>query len=280
VGTSAGTILKIETGARPVALGGSYCAISDDLNAVQYNPAGLVQLKRQEVMVNHNEWFQGIRSEFLGYAIPLDEYWSLGASLNYMFVNGLVGRDESGMPTGSKFGAYSGLAVITAGTQIAENMYLGVNVKALQESVDNKSSTAYAGDAGLLYKIDNLRLGAAVQNIGTKVKIGEDAFGMPANIRGGVSYLMFDGELLASCDVNKPFDSDVEFHAGAEWWLAEQFALRAGYRTNIDTNEGAGVSAGFGLKFGDYMLDYSFLPYGEIGNTHRLSFSYRFGEGK
>jgi len=287
IGTSAGTILKIDTGARPVALGGSYCGISDDINAAQYNPAGLVQIQRQEFMLTHNEWFQGIRSEFVGYGIPLNEFWSFGIALNYMFVNGMEERKETpgnyltdGQKTGRTFGAYSGLATITIGTEIAEDLYLGTNVKALQESVDNKSSLAFAGDAGLLYKMDNFRFGFAAQNFGTKVKIGEVGFEMPMNIRGGISYTMFEGGLLVSCDVNKPLDNKLEIRGGAECWLAESFALRAGYRTNIYKNEWLGISAGFGLKFSDYLIDYSFLPYGDIGNTHRLSLAYRFGELK
>jgi len=279
-GTSAGNILKIDTGARPVALGGSYCGISDDINAAQYNPAGLGQIQRQEIMVTHNEWFQEIRSEFLGYGIPLNEYWSLGIALNYMYVNGLTEWDETGNIKGGKFGAYNGLATITAGTEISEDMYFGVSLKALQESVDNKSSLAYAGDAGLLCKMDDFRVGLAVQNAGTKVKIGEDGFDMPMNIRGGVSYAMLENSLLVACDVNKPLDNKLEIRGGVEWWLAEPFALRAGYRTNINKNEGLGISAGFGLKLSDYLIDYSFLPYGDIGNTHRLSLSYKFGEGK
>jgi hypothetical protein len=91
---------------------------------------------------------------------------------------------------------------------------------------------------------------------------------------------MLEDSLLVSCDLNKPLDNKLEIRTGAEWWLAELFALRAGYRTNIAKNAGLGVSAGFGLKFSNYIIDYSFLPYGDIGNTHRLSLSYKFGEGK
>lgn len=279
-GTTAGAILKIDTGARPVALGGSYCAVSDDLNAAQYNPAGLAQIKQQEFMVTHNEWFQGVRSEFVGYGMPVNEYWSLGVTLNFLYVNDLVERDQTGNKTGSKFGAYSGLAAITAGVAISEDMCLGVNVKALQESVDSESSTAYAGDIGFLYWLEDLRLGLAVQNAGTKVKIGEDGFEMPMNIRAGASYKMFEGNLLVSADAYKPVDNKLELRGGAEWWLAEPFALRAGYRMGADANTGLGVSAGFGLKFSGYSIDYSFLPYGELGNTHRLSLSYKFGEEK
>jgi len=34
--------------------------------------------------------------------------------------------------------------------------------------------------------------------------------------------------------------------------------------------------AGLGLKFSNYQIDYSFLPYADLGNTHRVSFTARF----
>ena len=40
--------LKLGMGARPVGLGGAFTAISNDVNAIAYNPAGIAQLESNE----------------------------------------------------------------------------------------------------------------------------------------------------------------------------------------------------------------------------------------
>ena len=40
-------------GARAMAMGSAYTAVSDDLSAIYYNPAGLTQIERHEVMVGY-----------------------------------------------------------------------------------------------------------------------------------------------------------------------------------------------------------------------------------
>ncbi|MCG2726261.1 MAG: PorV/PorQ family protein [Elusimicrobia bacterium] len=61
----------LDTGARPSALGGAYVAISDDANALNYNPAGLGRLKSNQGIFTHNEHFQGISQDYIaiGYMI-------------------------------------------------------------------------------------------------------------------------------------------------------------------------------------------------------------------
>ncbi|MBI5242169.1 MAG: hypothetical protein HY922_00635, partial [Elusimicrobia bacterium] len=37
-----------------------------------------------------------------------------------------------------------------------------------------------------------------------------------------------------------------------------------------------GFGGGFGLKFGNYRADYTFTPFGELGNAQRISLGCRF----
>jgi hemolysin activation/secretion protein len=58
-------------------------------------------------------------------------------------------------------------------------------------------------------------------------------------------------------------------------------AGRLGYNTQSqDTGGLHGLSMGLGLMYTDYAmnysLDYAFVPYGELGNTHRISFGIKF----
>ena len=49
-------------------------------------------------------------------------------------------------------------------------------------------------------------------------------------------------------------------------------ALRFGYRSGWDNQN---VSAGIGVKAGQFRLDYAFVPfYSDLGETHRVSLGF------
>jgi len=51
-GTTAAEFLLLGAGARGLALGGAYAALSTDISALYYNPAGIAQLTRPGAMVS------------------------------------------------------------------------------------------------------------------------------------------------------------------------------------------------------------------------------------
>jgi hypothetical protein len=86
---------------------------------------------------------------------------------------------------------------------------------------------------------------------------------------------------LLSLDISKPRDNYPSFALGMEQSLGPRLALRAGYRWRLHGNElGAwsGFSAGMGLALERLSFDYAFSPFGDLGNSHRFTLSFRFGE--
>ncbi|MCK4418849.1 hypothetical protein KAV79_03495, partial [Candidatus Aerophobetes bacterium] len=80
--------------------------------------------------------------------------------------------------------------------------------------------------------------------------------------------------LTLAIDIAKPQDNQVYYCLGAEWSLRNVLALRVGYKTNQDI--GNGITAGIGLKMGKTSIDYAYVPYGDLGNTHRISLGIKF----
>lgn len=97
---------------------------------------------------------------------------------------------------------------------------------------------------------------------------------MPINLKAGASVKLLDERLLMALDANKPIDNNVHLRLGLEYWLIDVFALRVGYRTDLDI--GSGFCGGIGLKLMNYQIDYGFVPYSELGDTHRISLSMEF----
>ena len=62
--------LRVEPSARTSGLSGAFCGAADDLSAVTFNPAGLVQLKRTTFSLTHYASFADTNSEYISMGIP------------------------------------------------------------------------------------------------------------------------------------------------------------------------------------------------------------------
>jgi hypothetical protein len=74
-------------------------------------------------------------------------------------------------------------------------------------------------------------------------------------------------------------DTAGEFDVGAEVTPRRFFSLRLGYRYQLQRPDLGGLSdfsAGIGLRNKNMSIDYAFVPLGDLGQTHRISFNLRF----
>ncbi|PIS47421.1 MAG: hypothetical protein COT17_03530 [Elusimicrobia bacterium CG08_land_8_20_14_0_20_51_18] len=68
---SGADFLKIDTDARTVSMGSAYTAVSNSINSINYNPAGLSGLKNVELGLSHTSWIMDSKIDFAGVAVPL-----------------------------------------------------------------------------------------------------------------------------------------------------------------------------------------------------------------
>ncbi|MCX5786246.1 MAG: PorV/PorQ family protein [Elusimicrobia bacterium] len=271
--------LKIDSGARAAALGGAYSAAGDDAASVFYNPAGAALADRKELEFSHNEWLQGLRNENLAYVQPFGKNHTVFGGANVLLSGVMDKYDALGVNTGS-FNSLEGVVSFGLSTALGGNWYGASALKVFYQKADKDSASAFAVDSGLLKISGNLRFGASVSNLGTKLKLGSTAFGLPLIIRAGAAKRLNE-QFLLSADMVKAGESQTAFCAGAEgkFVIKENEALfaRAGYKSGRSQSAGAGFTAGIGIKNNDLRLDYAFSPYGDLGDSHRLTLSFRFG---
>lgn len=133
------------------------------------------------------------------------------------------------------------------------------------------------------------RLGLVAQNLGMTT----DEL-MPMNFRLGLAYLSRDlfapgGTGTLACDFLVPIDNDIKVSFGGEYGYATEhakMAARLGYKIgseiqDLDSLAGLTAGVGFSLQAGfmEYQIDYAFVPYGELGSTHRASLTVVFLPG-
>lgn len=282
--------LTFGVGARASGMGESFSALSDDISAIYYNPAGLVFLKKREVMIMHSNLYNEIANDmfhdFVSFAIPLAKKGTLGISTIFLH-SGRHPITEYNPSTGQvevigDFHTWDAAGILSYAQALTENMSIGTNLKYIYSKYGDIRADAYAIDVGILYRLPlkNLRVGMNLENLGTDLvyKDKPQADALPLNLRGGVAYsrpITKYSKFTLSGDLNKPFYHDViGYNIGIEWAVINLFSGRIGYFDK--GNMWRGYAAGFGLKYKDYQVDFANVPNGEIGRNNRISITLLF----
>ncbi|OGS27286.1 MAG: hypothetical protein A2297_00365 [Elusimicrobia bacterium RIFOXYB2_FULL_48_7] len=268
-GTAGLQFLQIAPGARPTGMGEAFCAISDDSNAIFWNPAGLSQIQKKEVSFLYNQWIENIQLSYLTLVIPFESN-VIGISVEYLSIGDIQGRDEYGNTT-NVFSPYDLSAGISFSKPVSSNMLLGAAFKAITEANDNVQSSGFAVDLSALYFCGikkNIALGLNIQNLGPEMTYAHETVPLPLNIKIGASYKPNDTLALAY-DINQPNDAGTKMNMGAELLSLKPLIIRAGYGIGYDL---PASYAGIGLVLNNLKLDYGFRTTG----SHQISLSASF----
>ncbi len=280
-GTSAFSFLKINVGARPMALGGAFTGAADDESSLYYNPAGIAAFESNRYVLGYHNYFVDMQSGFVGYIRSLGERKTVGFYVSYLNYGTFTETDLQGNITGDFSGGDMLLAATFAMRQ-TRALSIGATAKFIRESIQNYSAMGFALDLGARYSSDRGRYtaGLMVQNLGAQLSsLGEgEKDGLPMILRAGGSAkpkglpMMFVGDIIA------PFDNDIDFAVGVEYLAIKPLYLRLGwnsfgsnYRAE-DSDDGlAGLSMGVGFDYNSMHLAYAFTPAADLGESHRIT---------
>jgi len=293
LGTGA-SFLKMDVGAKGAAMGGAYTALTNDATSIYWNPAGLAQIKQPECNFMHNKWFSNINYEFLAAAYPTENL-TFAISFAYLYMDEIkeIVKDTEGRgngrywETGKVFTAEDIALSVAFAQALEENLFIGTNFKYINEGIADESASGWAMDLGILFKPANkLRFGFVIQNLGPKMKFIKDEFSLPLTYRTGIAYQIGEKINLA-LEIDKTKDEKLDACAGMELWFGNWLVLRFSGRTKSDDKLGkfkglpTGLTVGSGFNLGrSATLDYAYVPYGDLGDTHRISIAMKLGQEK
>ncbi|MBU1078614.1 MAG: PorV/PorQ family protein, partial [Spirochaetes bacterium] len=191
---------------------------------------------------------------------------------------------------------------LSYGLMVAKDLHAGLTIKYVSEKLtDEYSGTAFAGDIGLIYGIplgalfkkdltQPLYIGIVAQNVGMGPQFDQEKNDLPMNIRAGLAYkIRFPSALAKLKDINLtldllvPTDADVGVRYGTEmWWYnlpgGLDASLRFGLKMPQDLGAASGITAGAGLRIFQVEVDYALVNFGDLGTTHRIGLTYKFGK--
>ena len=312
VGSTLGTFLRIEPGARGAALGNAGSALPGDIEAVYYNTGALGQLERSAVLYSHAEWFAGISHDYVGVALPVRGVGNFFTSVTALNSGEIMVRTvEQPEGTGVNYTVSNVALGLGYGRKITERFSAGLQTNYVTEKIWNSSQKTVTFNLGTLYRLNDAgaMLGFSLLNVGTQARFtgrdlgitydadpdsygdnsslpGEqstDAFPLPGLFRLGLSWPMAFGDrnrVLFVAEGLHPNDNSESLNLGAECQLRDLLALRVGYQTLGQTDSQLGLTFGFGVRgrLADnaYRFDYAWAAHDYLDDTHRLTMVVEF----
>ena len=255
VGLGGLSFLKVGQGARPVAMGDAYTAVADDINAIFWNPAGLTAVRGTAWTGSYTKWL--VDSYFFSGAVARNTGSSKGGVIGLSvvaFQTGDIPETTIFQPQGTGQNVSAGDMAIGGvyAVKLTDKFSFATRVSWVNQKLHTKNLRTVSVDLGTMFYtgFKSLRLAMAMKNFGPDKRVTDTKFFMPLyyNVaaaaefygeKGGPAYLTVAGETAFAADY------DLRAHAGAELWLKNVFALRAGYKFNYDTDS---FSVGAGLK--------------------------------
>jgi hypothetical protein len=269
-------LMKIDHSAQFAGMAGAAVSLTGSPDLAVYNPASQSEAEKFAVVFGHMSYWDNIRLESAFFGLPLSSQVTGHCGIRYAGVNDLQARDNVPSTDPDYYFDFQDIAAKAGLTyRQSDRLSVGFSLGWFIEKISVYRGSAFNVDLGGQYQLQpNIRIGAAVNNLGSAFNLSAPGAGqsndikVPTTARIGGSYT-FD-RYLGSLDLVVQ-DDKAHAHVGAEGRLAENFRLRAGYAAGYDSR---GASAGASWLHRNFGVNYAFIPFSNgLGTTHMLSLS-------
>jgi hypothetical protein len=288
VGTTGSEFLTHDVGARGIALGGAYSALSNDAYSLYWNPAGLAHIPRFSAGFMYTRYVADITHQAAHFAGRVNDAGVLAGGMRYRDFGKITHTNLAGNSLGS-FQPRDYVAEMGWGQSVLDlsdsemDVMMGVAGRWLHSDY-LRHADSFSGDIGIQSRFYTSRhtydLSFVAQNLGQGQKFDRIRDSLPVRGRLGAAVSPFK-TLTMAIEAIMPINDIVQGAAGVEYVLEAsrevKGAFRAGFNTTAFDSLGlsGAVSAGMGLTLGNLSFDYAFVPMGILGtDTHRFSITF------
>ncbi|MGZ5263118.1 MAG: type IX secretion system protein PorQ [Kaistella sp.] len=298
-GTNVYPFLNLPVSARQAALGGDAISIRDyDVSFAGVNPA-LMNLEQDEMIaLNYASHLSDSKYGTISYVRDLEEGHFIGLNARYMDYGKMPRTDESAVIDG-EFGAMDASIGLGYAYQFDENWTVAGSANFVTSRIDNYTSMAAVGNAGVTYhnRQSNETLALVFRNFGYQFKTFN---GLRENVafRVDLGYTKILDEFpvaltitahdLQKINISQDYNNNGQeiswsrkiadhFSFGAELFPQQAFNIRFGYNVKrgnelavLDQRSFTGLSAGFGIKISSFRFDYAHVRYHNSSNVNLL----------
>ncbi len=279
-------------GARPSGMSGAFCALADDADALNYNPAGLARIFATTLSFNYVRLLSGLDDGALAdsrisYLQPFKQIGALGISWYQRNLAGLYRENMVSLAYGFPLDG-KGDFLLGGTLKIMHQAYLDTEATGQNPYFNYDTTVLGCGfDLGGLMRItDHLSAGLSLLNLNqpnlTLFEFAESKVPLQVRMGGAFQQDGYVGALEYSwCG------QDSRFSAGGEVWWFERLL---GTRLGISMGDRGMSELTTGLSFHQqtiggwgWQIDYAFInPLGDfagLGFTHQINCSVFLGAG-
>jgi hypothetical protein len=265
--------------------------VANDISALYWNPAGLMQFKEYGVHFSHSEWLVGLKHEFAGGIFRLGQNNVIGASFTSLHTEAMQ-RTTEFQPTGTgEYFRFGDLAFgISFARKLTQQFSFGATVKYVEETLAELKMRGFMFDLGTYYwtGLYNSRFAVTISNFGSQVKPSGSVnlinggvlnefqeFPTPTIFRIGFAIDPIDNKknkLTTTIQLNHPNDNAENINVGAEYSFRDMFFIRGGYKFNVESeNYSGGIGVKVPISIAKASVDYSIANFKDLGFTHRIT---------
>lgn len=290
--------LNIGVDAAALGMSKAVVATTNNVNAIYWNPAGLVGIEDYQGSLMYASYFAGIANyNYAAFSMPIDKNSALGVSVIRFGVDDILNTteliDSNGNIDFNRISLFSAadyaFNVAYARNLIFKDLKIGVNAKVVRRIIgDFATSWGFGFDAGLQFERNDWYFGLMIRDITTTYNtwaIDEDEFNKIQNAIPGKNQ-----ELPETTEITKP---KIQLGVAKNWKIGRFFNLQSEVDLNIrfeQTNDIFSSSIASIDPAVGFQLDYDKLVYLRLGvgnfqyitefdNSKTLSTQPNFGLG-
>ncbi len=274
--------LGIEIGARAAGMGNARVALSEGAESVFVNPAnGKTKYYYNSVLISHNSWIQGIFQETISFVKDTNsEYGIFGIGISYLNEGTIKKYEMDGSGTGIYIGDINPYALVIKlnwSAQMLKDFFAGLNIGYMREDIDGyviqkglvDVGTTYTGVKDFVFSLVKRNFGRAIEGS----EIFSDLILAGAYKLNLVKY----GEINTEVDLRVFTFERFGVGAGLEYIYNKIIAVRVGYETDYTGVDGLkGLRLGTGIRYEKFSLDFAYEPYGDLGQSFKVSLGVNF----
>ncbi len=262
------------SGSRASAMGGAFTAISDDASGTYYNPAGLINLEKQQLLLMHYPMHADTLYNSVSYAQPILDFGTVGLAVYRLRTDGILVYDSLDIYTGTTY-LEEYKATFSYARKLSEEFTAAGNINMFTLAFQKVNAMAFGADVGLLYEpFDFLAVGLMLHNIiKPELTLTEVKEEIPQSYSAGVAYRFKAGNFAINAAVDAvkaELVNGIRLKAGAEVTGYRILSIRAGY-------DDGRITFGGGIKLFDASVDYVYSMDSYMGALSRFAVSYNFG---
>lgn len=259
-----------------VLMGGS--ALEQGSSAIVVNPAGMLGQSETSLSFTHFASFVETAYQQLEIGYPLGEKMVIGGRLFYDSAYNLTEINELGEAVDNVTN-YDVIVHPAVAMSVMENLSLGLGLKLFQSVLDDYHSMGAAVDLGLQYKLKSLpvALSFVMQNLGFMTAYDQAADNLPISMSVGAAFkwAAHAHQLILLADLSTAIEENLIMTplVGLQYQYHHNAFVKVAYRLDEELGN---LMIGAGVKWGVLGFDYSYQPYGALGDNHRVTLSYYF----